>query len=135
MSGRFSIINPEELGAPRGWSNGMLAQAQGRTLFIAGQTARDASGRMVDADFVIQFDQALSNVLVVLRQAGGEPGDIGRFTIYVTDMPRYRANLKPLGEVYRRRMGTHFPAMALVEVRSLVDPQALVEIEATAVLG
>jgi NAD(P)-dependent dehydrogenase (short-subunit alcohol dehydrogenase family)/enamine deaminase RidA (YjgF/YER057c/UK114 family) len=135
MSGRFAIINPEELGAPRGWSNGMLAQAQGRTLFIAGQTARDASGRMVDADFVVQFDQALSNVLVVLRQAGGEPGDIGRFTIYVTDMPRYRANLKPLGEIYRRRMGTHFPAMALVEVRSLVDPQALVEIEATAVLG
>ncbi len=135
MSGRFAIINPEELGAPRGWSNGMLAQTAGRTLFIAGQTARDGSGRVPAADFVSQFDRALGNVLVVLRQAGGEPADIGRFTIYVTDMAQYRASLKPLGEVYRRRMGTHFPAMALVEVKSLVDPNAVVEIEATAVLG
>jgi NAD(P)-dependent dehydrogenase (short-subunit alcohol dehydrogenase family)/enamine deaminase RidA (YjgF/YER057c/UK114 family) len=135
MSGRFAIINPAELGAPRGWNNGMLAQAGGRTLFIAGQTARDGSGQVPAADFGSQFDRALGNVLAVLRQAGGEPGDIGRFTIYVTDIAQYRASLKPLGEVYRRRMGTHFPAMALVEVKSLVDPQAVVEIEATAVLG
>jgi NAD(P)-dependent dehydrogenase (short-subunit alcohol dehydrogenase family) len=135
MSSRLSIINPEELGAPRGWSNGMLAQPGGRMLFIAGQTARDASGQVASADFVSQFDRALGNVLTVLRQAGGEPGDIGRFTIYVTDMAQYRAGLKPLGEVYRRRMGTHFPAMALVEVTSLVDQRAVVEIEATAVLG
>jgi NAD(P)-dependent dehydrogenase (short-subunit alcohol dehydrogenase family)/enamine deaminase RidA (YjgF/YER057c/UK114 family) len=135
MSGRFAIINPEELGAPRGWSNGMLAQAGGRTLFIAGQTARDGSGKVADTDFVSQFDRALGNVLAVLRQAGGEPGDIGRFTIYVTDMAQYRTSLKPLGEVYRRRMGTHFPAMALLEVKSLVDQRAVVEIEATAVLG
>jgi NAD(P)-dependent dehydrogenase (short-subunit alcohol dehydrogenase family)/enamine deaminase RidA (YjgF/YER057c/UK114 family) len=135
MSGRLAIINPEELGAPRGWNHGMLAQAGGRTLFIAGQTARDGSGRVPAADFVSQFDRALANVLAVLRQAGGEPGHVGRFTIYVTDMAQYRASLKLLGEVYRRRMGTHFPAMALVEVKSLVDPQAVVEIEATAVLG
>jgi NAD(P)-dependent dehydrogenase (short-subunit alcohol dehydrogenase family)/enamine deaminase RidA (YjgF/YER057c/UK114 family) len=135
MSGRLAIINPEELGAPRGWNNGMLAQAGGRTLFIAGQTARDGSGRVPSGDFVSQFDRALGNVLAVLRQAGGEPGDIGRFTIYVTDMAQYRTSLEPLGEVYRRRMGTHYPAMALVEVTSLVDPQAVVEIEATAVLG
>ena len=135
MGGRFTIVNPQELGAPRGWNNGMLAQAGGRTLFIAGQTARDGSGRVPAADFVSQFDRALGNALAVLRQAGGEPGDIGRFTIYVTDMAQYRASLKPLGEVYRRRMGTHFPAMALVEVKSLVDPQAVVEVEATAVLG
>jgi 3-hydroxybutyrate dehydrogenase len=135
MGGRFTIVNPQELGAPRGWNNGMLAQAGGRTLFIAGQTARDGSGQVPGADFVSQFDRALGNVLAVLRQAGGEPGDIGRFTIYVTDIAQYRASLKPLGEVYRRRMGTHFPAMALVEVKSLVDPRAVVEIEATAVLG
>jgi 3-hydroxybutyrate dehydrogenase len=134
MSGRLAIINPEELGAPRGWNHGMLAQAGGRTLFIAGQTARDVSGRVPGPDFVSQFDRALGNVLAVLRQAGGEPDDIGRFTIYVTDMAQYRASLKLLGEVYRRRMGTHFPAMALVEVKSLVDQQAVVEIEATAVL-
>jgi enamine deaminase RidA (YjgF/YER057c/UK114 family) len=135
MGGRFAIINPEELGAPRGWNNGMLAQAGGRTLFIAGQTARDGSGQVPAADLVSQFDRAMGNVLSVLRQAGGEPGDIGRFTIYVTDMAQYRGSLKPLGEVYRRRMGTHFPTMALVEVTSLVDQRAVVEIEATAVLG
>jgi len=135
MSGRFEIINPEELGAPRGWSNGMLAQAGGRTLFIAGQTARDGSGKVPTADLVSQFDRALGNVLAVVRQAGGEPEDIGRFTIYVTDIAQYRGGLKPLGDVYRHRMGTHYPAMALVEVKSLVDPAAVVEIEATAVLG
>ena len=135
MNGRFVVINPEELGAPRGWNNGMLAAAGGRMLFIAGQTARDGSGQVPAADFVAQFDRALGNVLAVLLQAGGEPGHIGRFTIDVTDMAQYRDSLKPLGEVYRRRMGTHFPAMALVEVTSLVDPAAVVEIEATAVLG
>jgi NAD(P)-dependent dehydrogenase (short-subunit alcohol dehydrogenase family) len=134
MDARFTIVNPEELGAPRGWSNGMLARGAGRTLFIAGQTARDASGRVPAADFVAQFDRALGNVLAVLGAAGGEPQDIGRFTIYVTDMAQYRSSLKPLGQVYRHRMGTHYPAMALVEVRSLVDANALVEIEATAVL-
>jgi enamine deaminase RidA (YjgF/YER057c/UK114 family) len=135
MGARFTIVNPEELGAPRGWNNGMLAQSSGRTLFIAGLTARDASGQVPPADFVTQFDRALANVLAVLRQAGGAPSDIGRFTIYVTDISRYRGSLKPLGEAYRRRMGTHYPAMALVEVKSLVDPAAMVEIEATAVLG
>jgi NAD(P)-dependent dehydrogenase (short-subunit alcohol dehydrogenase family) len=135
MSGRLAIINPTELGAPRGWSNGVLAPAGGRVLFIAGQTARDGSGQVPAADFVSQFDRALGNALAVVRQAGGTPEAIGRFTIYVTDMAQYRASLKPLGEAYRRRMGTHYPAMALVEVTSLVDARALVEIEATAVLG
>jgi NAD(P)-dependent dehydrogenase (short-subunit alcohol dehydrogenase family) len=135
MSDRFAIINPAELGAPKGWNNGMLAPAGGRTLFIAGQTARDASGQVPVGDFVTQFDQALANVLTVLRQAGGDPGDIGRLTIYVTDIGQYRGSLGSLGEVYRRQMGKHFPAMALVEVGALVDPRAVVEIEATAVLG
>jgi NAD(P)-dependent dehydrogenase (short-subunit alcohol dehydrogenase family)/enamine deaminase RidA (YjgF/YER057c/UK114 family) len=135
MSSRLTIINPEELGAPRGWNNGMLAQAGGRVLFIAGQTARDGSGQVATTDFVSQFDRALGNVLAVLGQAGGQAGDIGRFTIYVTDMAQYRSSLEPLGEVYRRRMGAHFPAMALVEVTSLVDQRAMVEIEATAVLA
>jgi NAD(P)-dependent dehydrogenase (short-subunit alcohol dehydrogenase family)/enamine deaminase RidA (YjgF/YER057c/UK114 family) len=132
---RFAVINPEELGAPRGWNNGMLARPGGRMLFIAGQTARDGSGQVPPADFVSQFDRALGNVLAVLREAGGEPGDVGRFTIYVTDMAQYRGSLKALGDVYRRRMGKHFPAMALVEVSSLVDPHAMVEFEATAVVA
>ena len=154
MAGRYTIINPEELGAPRGWSNGMLARAGGRVLFIAGQTGVKAVGRVGGStvgrlggwavgaevsgpagDFVSQFESALTNVLVVLREAGGVPTDIGRFTIFVTDVAAYRASLKPLGVAYRRLMGTHYPAMALVEVRALVDQQALIEIEATAVVG
>jgi NAD(P)-dependent dehydrogenase (short-subunit alcohol dehydrogenase family)/enamine deaminase RidA (YjgF/YER057c/UK114 family) len=133
-SGRFAVINPEELGAPRGWNNGLLARGSGRALFIAGQTARDASGRVAAADFVTQFDRALGNVLAVLREAGGGPADVGRFTIYVTDVAEYRGSLEPLGKVYRNRMGRHYPAMALVEVAALVDPQAKVEIEATALV-
>jgi len=133
-SGRYTVVNPPELGAPRGWNNGMLDRGGGRTLFIAGQTARDDSGKVPPADFPTQFDRALANVLAVLQQAGGSPGDIGRFTIYVTDVATYRAALKPLGEAYRRRMGGHYPAMALVQVTSLVDPDAMVEIEATAIL-
>jgi NAD(P)-dependent dehydrogenase (short-subunit alcohol dehydrogenase family) len=135
MAGRFAIVNPEELGAPRGWNNGMLAPAGGRVLFIAGQTARDRSGEVAAADFVTQFDRALGNVLAVLREAGGRVEDLGRLTIYVTDVVQYRASLKPLGAAYRRLMGTHYPAMALVEVAGLVDPRALVEIEATAVVS
>ena len=129
MSGRFEIINPEALGAPRGWNNGLLARAGGRVLFIAGQTAPAAG------PFLAQFEAALERVLAVVRGAGGKAGDIGRFTIYVTDVALYRASLKPLGVVYRRLMGGHYPAMALVEVKSLVDERALVEIEATAVVG
>jgi NAD(P)-dependent dehydrogenase (short-subunit alcohol dehydrogenase family)/enamine deaminase RidA (YjgF/YER057c/UK114 family) len=135
MHGRFEVINPAALGAPRGWNNGMLAKAGGRMLFIAGQTARDASGRVPAGDFVSQFDRALQNVLAVLDQARGTAADIGRLTIYVTDVAQYRASLKPLGAAYRRHMGSHYPAMALVEVSALVDEHALVEIEATAVVG
>ena len=133
--GRFTVVNPEELGAPRGWNNGMLAPREGRVLFVAGQTARDGSGQVGETDFVTQFDRSLGNALAVVRAAGGEAADVGRLTIYVTDVAQYRASLKPLGEVYRRRMGKHYPAMALVEVAALVDPRALVEIEATAVVG
>jgi NAD(P)-dependent dehydrogenase (short-subunit alcohol dehydrogenase family) len=133
-SGRFAIVNPPELGEPRGWNNGLLDRGGGRLLFIAGQTGRDPSGQVPPADFVTQFDRALANVLTVLHQAGGAPADVGRFTIYVTDVATYRAARKPLGDVYRRRMGAHYPAMALVQVTALVDPEALVEIEATAIL-
>jgi len=132
---RYQIINPDSLGVPRGWNNGLLAATGGRLLFIAGQTARDDSGRVIETGFGEQFDRALGNALEVLRAAVGSPDDVGRFTIYVTSLDEYRGNLKPLGEAYRRRMGRHYPAMAVVEVRGLVDPGAKVEIETTAVLG
>lgn len=124
----FEIINPESLGRPSGWNHGMLGPAGGRVLFVAGQTAPTAVG------FVAQWDAALERVLVTVRAAGGGPESIGRMTVYVTDRAAYQAQLKSLGEVHRRLMGRHYPAMTLVEVKALVDPAALVEIEATAVL-
>ena len=130
----YEIINPESLGAPKGWSNGMLAPAGGRILFVAGQTASDASGKVQPADFITQFDRALHNVMTVVTEAGGAAEHIGRFTIFVTDRDAYLADLKGLGQAYRKNMGRHFPAMALLEVKALVDPDAVVEIEATAVL-
>jgi enamine deaminase RidA (YjgF/YER057c/UK114 family) len=130
----FDIINPETLAPPRGWNHGMLAPEGGRFLFVAGQAASDVSGAIVGEGFVGQFEQALTNVLAVVREAGGGPEHIGQMTVYVTDMEAYRASLKPLGEAYRRVMGKNFPAMALIGVAALIDPRLLVEIEATAVL-
>lgn len=131
----FRIVNPDSLGEPRGWNNGLLAPEGGRVLFVAGQTDRDADGAIRGADLVEQFAGALENVVSVVREAGGGPEDIGRMTVYLTDLGSYRASLKPLGEAWRRVMGRHYPAMALVEVTGLVDEGAVVEIEATAVLG
>jgi enamine deaminase RidA (YjgF/YER057c/UK114 family) len=130
----FRIINPESLGAPRGFSHGLLGPATGRLLFVAGQTAADASGKLAARGFVEQWERALEKVLVVVKEAGGSAEDIGRLTIYVTDLDGYRSNLAPLGEAYRKLMGSHYPAMALVEVAGLVDGGAVVEIEATAVV-
>jgi enamine deaminase RidA (YjgF/YER057c/UK114 family) len=129
----FRIVNPASLGAPRGYSNGLLADAGGRLLFVAGQTAAGSSG-LAGMGFVEQWTRALEKVLAVVREAGGSAGDIGRLTVYVTDLESYRANLRPLGEAYRRLMGDHYPAMALLQVQGLVDPGAIVEIEATAIL-
>jgi enamine deaminase RidA (YjgF/YER057c/UK114 family) len=127
-------INPEALGAPRGYSNGMLAPAGGRLLFVAGQIAWDERQRLVAGGFAEQFERALANVAAVVGAAGGGPERVARLTIYVTDRLEYAAARKPVGEAYRRVMGRHFPAMALVEVRALLEPGAKVEIEATAVI-
>lgn len=130
----YEIVNPDALGRPRGWNNGMLAPAGGRVLFVAGQTAGHGLDDAPEVGFVEQWARALENVLHVVREAGGGPEHIGRLTIYVTDIEEYRASFQPLGDVYRSLMGKHYPAMALVEVRRLVDPKARVEIEATAVI-
>ena len=130
----FEIFNPESLGAPRGWNNGLLAPAGGRVLFVAGQAGSDHAGAIVSDDFVDQFDAALARALVVVEAAGGGAESIARLTIFVTDMGEYRGSLKRLGERYRQRMGRHYPAMALVAVSEMVDARAKVEIEATAVI-
>ncbi|HXI63476.1 MAG TPA: RidA family protein [Gemmatimonadales bacterium] len=125
----FRIVNPDALGRPSGWNHGMLAPAGGRLLFVAGQTAPERGGGLVE-----QWAGALERVLEVVRAAGGGPEHIGRMTVYVIDRQTYLASLKPLGEVHRRLMGRHYPAMALVQVQALLEPNAAVEIEATAVL-
>ena len=130
----FEIFNPESLGKPSGWSNGLLAPAGSRLLFVAGQAGSDETGAIVSDDFVDQFDAALARAITVVEEVGGGPENIARLTIFVTDMAEYRASLKPLGERYRQRMGRHYPAMALVAVSEMVDPRAKVEIEATAVI-
>lgn len=130
----FELINPAELGAPRGWTNGVVAPSTGRLLFVAGQSGwRDGDGP--PAGFVEQFGIALDRTLAVLREAGGAPADVTRMTVYVTDLAAYRATRKALGEVWRPRFGSYYPAMALVEVSGLVERGALVEIETTAVIG
>jgi len=130
----FTFINPESLGAARGYSNGVLSKEGGRLLFIAGQIGWNEEQQLVSADFVEQFDRALSNVVEVVRAAGGAPEQIARLAIYVTDKTEYRLRTREIGERYRARMGRHFPAMALVEVKSLLEDDAKVEIEGIAVL-
>lgn len=129
----MTIINPEALGQPRGYSNGMLFEG-GSLLFIAGQVGWDRDSRIVSDDFAEQFAQALENVLAVVRQAGGGPENIGRLLIFVTDKDEYASRLRDIGSAYRQLMGKHFPAMTLVEVSSLLEHLAKVEIEALAVI-
>ena len=126
------IINSKELSAPRGYSHGILTT--GRLLFVAGQVGWNARAEIVSDRFVEQFDQALANVLSVVTEAGGAPESIARLTIYVTDKAEYLAAQQEIGGRYRARMGKHYPAMTLVEVKALLEDGARVEIEATAVL-
>jgi enamine deaminase RidA (YjgF/YER057c/UK114 family) len=131
----FEIINPKALGEPKGWNNGLLAPKGGRLLFVAGQAGWESEAPGDPPGFVDQFGRALDKVLAVVREAGGEAADVARMTIYVTDLAAYRASMKALGEAWRARMGQHYPAVAMLEVKGLVDRGAVVEIEATAVLS
>ena len=144
MSDRIAIVNPPELGKPRGFAHGVMTPASGRTLFVAGQIGTEAGTVRLKADatysppdaddFIVQFERALERVLIVVTAAGGQAEQIARMTVYVTSMERYRNSRAALRNVWQRHMGSHYPAMALVEVTALVDPKASVEIEATAVL-
>ena len=130
----FKLINPEVLGAPRGYANGLLVDGGGKLLFIAGQIAWDKDQQIVSDNFVEQFDKALANVITVVRAAGGEADNIVRLVIYVTDKIEYRKRTKEVGERYRQHLGKHFPAMVLVQVAGLLDDRAKVEIEGMAVI-
>lgn len=125
-------INPAGLAPPRGYSHGILGE--GRILCVAGQIGWNQSGELVSERFVDQFDQALANILEVVIEAGGTAQSIARFTIYVADTQEYLEVTPELGRRYRARMGSHYPAMTLVEVNRLLEPGARVEIEATAII-
>jgi enamine deaminase RidA (YjgF/YER057c/UK114 family) len=127
------FINPASLAPPRGYTHGVLAPT-GSLLFIAGQIGWDRDRRLVSARFTEQFDRALWNLLEVVEAAGGSAESIVRLTLFVTDKAEYLAEIEGVGEAYRLRMGRHFPAMTLVEVKALLEPGAKVEIEGTAVV-
>ncbi len=127
----LTALQPRDWPQARGYAHGMAGT--GRMVLISGQVGSDAHDRF-GADFASQVQQALQNVLAILAEAGGGPEHIARLTWYVLDMEEYRASLGDLGLAYRAVMGRHFPAMTLVQVSGLVEPEARVEIEATAIL-
>jgi enamine deaminase RidA (YjgF/YER057c/UK114 family) len=130
----MKTINPESLGRPRGYTNGLLTTPGARLLFVAGQIGWDENQRLVGEDFVEQFDRALRNVLAVVNEAGGASEGVARLVVYVTDKREYAARTREIGARWRALMGRHFPAMTLVEVSALLEDGAKVEIEGIAVL-
>lgn len=124
-------IQPEGWPRPRGYANGMMARG---TLLVTGGVVGWDATETFPAGLVAQTRQALANIAAILEAGGAKPEHLMRMTWYVTDMAAYRASLPELGAVYRETIGRNFPAMALVQVVSLVEPAALVEIEATAVI-
>ena len=126
------ILQPPDWAKPRGYSNGVAAS--GQIVFISGQIGWDANGKFQTTDFVGQAQQALLNIIAILAEAGGKPEHITRLTWYVVDKQEYLECGKELGAVYREIMGNHYPAMTAVQVTALVEDEARVEIEATAVI-
>jgi len=128
----FDILQPKAWARPKGYANGIAAA--GRQVFISGQIGWNEHAELVGDDFVAQVEQALSNVVTVLAEAGGAPHHLTRLTWFVTNKATYIARQKDIGEAYRRVIGRHFPAMTLVVVAGLLEEGAQVEIEATAVV-
>ena len=128
----FEFLQPKAWASPQGYANGIAAE--GRLVFIAGQVGWDAEGRMVGSDLVAQTEQALKNIVTVLAEAGGAPEHLTRLTWYIIDKKGYVAHRKEIGEAYRRVIGKHFPTMSLLVVAGLLENDAQVEIEATAVI-
>ncbi|MFF2300299.1 RidA family protein [Arthrobacter sp. NPDC058127] len=125
-------INPESLPKPSGFAHGMLA---GNTVFLGGQTALDRDMNIVPGGIVEQFTQAFKNVLTTLREAGGQPEDLVNVTIYLTDVEDYMANGREIGRIWREMAGSQYPAMAGIGVTRLWQKEALIEIQAIAVIS
>jgi len=130
-----SALNPAQLVKPIGYSHGYVAEG-GRTVYLAGQVSFDRAGNILHAgDIVKQFGQALANLQIVMKEAGGAMTDIVKLNLFVKDKEDYRAHMMEIGVVYRSYFGKHYPAMTLVEVSSLFEDEALLEIEGVAVIG
>jgi enamine deaminase RidA (YjgF/YER057c/UK114 family) len=125
-------VNPGELARPSGFSHAVVGT--GTTVFLAGQTAMDATGAIVGATVVDQFRQALTNLLTALRAAGGRPDQLASVTVYLTDIEDYKAHGRQVGTVWRELVGDHYPAMAGIGISRLWDLEAKVEIQGLAVL-
>jgi enamine deaminase RidA (YjgF/YER057c/UK114 family) len=126
------VLQPDVWPRPSGYSNGIMAE--GPVIFLAGQIGRDATTGRVVKGIAAQVELALRNIATLLTEAGAEPTDIVRLTWFVTDMDQYRQEAKSIGQAYRRVMNRHFPTMSVIGATCLVEPDALVEIEATAAL-
>jgi len=133
MSASTQVLLPEGWSGPIGYSNG-IAVAAGRLVFVAGQVGWDAQQEFHSTEIAPQFEQALQNVLAVLAEAGGEARHICRLTAYCCDKPAYLAARRELGEIWRKHMGRHYPAMSMIFVADLLDSPGKIELEATAVL-
>jgi enamine deaminase RidA (YjgF/YER057c/UK114 family) len=125
-------IDPASLAKPSGFSHAVVGR--GTAVFLAGQTGTDADGAVVEGGVVVQFEQALANLLVALAEAGGTPDRLASLTIYVVDMDDYRAHAREIGAVWKRLVGTDYPAAAGIGVSRLWDADALVELQGIAVL-
>ncbi len=132
MAQAHTFLHPRGWKPAKGFSNGVVAE--GRMVFLAGQVGWNAEQRFESKDFVGQARQALANIVTLVAEAGGKPAHITRLTWFVLDKQEYLSHLRELGEVYRGVMGKHFPAMTLVQVGALVEDEARLEIEATAVV-
>ncbi|MFC7302798.1 RidA family protein [Streptomyces monticola] len=126
-------INPASLSPPTGFSHAVTATGS-RLVFLAGQTALDAEGKVAPGALPEQFEQALTNLLAALRAAGGGPEDLARVTVYATDVADYRAHARELGRIWRELAGRNYPAMAVIGAVRLWDDQCLVELDGVAVL-
>ena len=125
-------IHPKGWKPAKGYANAILSE--GLTLNIAGQIGWNENQEFIAKDFIGQMEQTLKNITAIVKEAGGQIEDLTRLTWYVTDKAEYLANQKKVGDIYRSVLGNHFPAMTMVVVTALVEDEALIEIEATAVI-
>ena len=127
------LINPDSLSVPSGYSHAVVP-ASGRTVYLGGQGGHRQDGALAGSGLLEQLDQALANLVIALRATGGEPEHLVSVQVLVTDAGDYRSRLREVGQAWRRHLGTHYPAVALVEVSGLFDPEAVIELVCVAVV-